>query len=170
MIVINSSWRLAPWADVLFAADLRYWQAHRGVPEFRGRKYRVTSATKESRFPGVEALSIRRGHEHFIFDGDEVGDGGNSGFMATNLAIRWGGGRPIVLVGFDMDVPAHWHGPHAGGLANPRRTSIVKWRNRFNAQATELARRGLEVYRESAASTLFAFPVLSLRDALERFT
>lgn len=160
---------MAPWADVLFAADLRYWQAHGGVPQFAGRKFRVTAATKESRFPGVEALPLRRGHPHFLFDGEEIGDGGNSGFMATNLALRWGAGRPVVLVGFDMSAPAHWHGPHAGGLSNPRQSSIVNWRNRFNAQAPALARHGFEVYRESAASTLFAFPVLSIREALERF-
>lgn len=152
----------------MFAADLRYWQARAGVPKFRGLKLRVTASSKESKLAGVRALPIRRKHDAFIWEGEEVGDGGNSGFMATNWVAKR---RPpaIVLVGFDMGEPVHWHGAHQGGLSNPRKGSMPRWRNSFNAQAAELARRGIAVYRESAESTLTAFPVLSLRDALARY-
>lgn len=156
---------------MLFGADLRWWQARNGVPAFAGAKLRCSSSRKDQQYRGVRAIPIKRKHDAFIWDGETVGDGGNSGFMALNWIVKR---RPpaVILVGFDMrlDNGVHWHGAHTGGLSNPRASNMPRWRNALNRQAEELAKRGIAVYRESAESTLTAYPVLSLRDALARFS
>ena len=38
IIVINESWRLCPWADLLYACDGEWWKYHKGVPDFTGLK------------------------------------------------------------------------------------------------------------------------------------
>jgi hypothetical protein len=37
-IVINKAWKLAPWADALYAADFAWWGVNNGAPEFQGLK------------------------------------------------------------------------------------------------------------------------------------
>ena len=37
VIAINDAWRVAPWADVLYGCDGRWWRKHGGVPGFGGR-------------------------------------------------------------------------------------------------------------------------------------
>lgn len=92
-----------------------------------------------------------------------IGDGGNSGFQALNIAVQFGAKR-IVLVGFDMrlDRGIHWHGRHPKGLNNPQDLNIVRWRKAINGAAVELAELGVEVLNASPVSTLTAFPKVDL--------
>src|SRR5690606_36181457 len=39
IIAINDAWRLAPRADLLYAADAPWWDHHKGVPAFAGAKW-----------------------------------------------------------------------------------------------------------------------------------
>src|SRR5690606_17577639 len=41
VIAINDAHRLAPWADVLYSSDQRWWEYYQGVPEFRQAKYGI---------------------------------------------------------------------------------------------------------------------------------
>ena len=94
--------------------------------------------------------------------------GGNSGFQALNLAAQFGATK-IILVGFDMRVDrgVHWHGRHGAGLNNPREANMVSWRSALNASGTVLARYGVTVINASAESTLTAFPIMNIAEALE---
>ena len=47
-IVINDSWRLAPWADALYASDFAWWGVNHGAPAFRGLK--ISQDDHERRF------------------------------------------------------------------------------------------------------------------------
>lgn len=119
------------------------------------------------------AVDLRRGVDRIILEQPgAIGDGGNSGFQAFNLALAFGA-RRVVLVGFDMrlDEGVHWHGPHSGreGLHNPTLRNVIRWRDVFLANADALAAGGFEVFRESDISALTCFPVLSIAQALERF-
>ena len=39
-IAVNESWRMAPWADVLYGCDAdKFWRWNKGVPDFHGLKY-----------------------------------------------------------------------------------------------------------------------------------
>lgn len=111
VIVVNSSWRLAPWADVLFGCDAGWWFHNDGVPDFPGRKY-ASSPAATRRF-GLELFSTR---------------GSNSGLRAIRLAEHFEAAL-ILLVGFDMHDKggAHWHEPHGGKLRNPIAASMRDW-------------------------------------------
>ena len=46
VIVINTTVLLAPWADVLYACDARWWQwHHKTVKGFAGMKFALTKAS-----------------------------------------------------------------------------------------------------------------------------
>ena len=39
VIAINDAYRMAPWADMLYACDLKWWRWHDGAPYFLGEKW-----------------------------------------------------------------------------------------------------------------------------------
>lgn len=95
-----------------------------------------------------------------------VGDGGNSGFHALNLAMQFGADR-VALVGFDMtlDEGVHWHGRHER-LNNPRESNLTRWRKAFEASAPMLQAAGIAVFNTSDHSRLDCFPFARLEDVL----
>ena len=36
IIAVNESYRLAPWADVLYSCDFMWWQLHKGMKDWPG--------------------------------------------------------------------------------------------------------------------------------------
>lgn len=116
-IAINDSWRLAPDANVLFAADLDWWRRHPEALSFAGLKLCAQSA----RLPGV-----------FYWKPMLVG-GGNSALHAAYVARAAGAAR-LLLLGVDLDARrlTHWHGRHPDGLRNPTvagfNAALAAWR------------------------------------------
>lgn len=163
-IAINNSWQLAPWADVLYAADDRWWLAARGAPEFAGR--RLTPDRIAAQRYGLELVHFVRGYYGFAFDTPgHIGQGGHSGFHAINLAAQAGIAK-LILVGFDMrlDRGGHWHRDHA--KVNPTAFNMKRWAKNLDEAAPQLFARGLSVINTSPVSALRAFPVMSLEEAL----
>jgi len=165
--VINDSWRLAPWADLLYACDFAWWRLHGGVPQFAGTK--VSQDEKACRKPwGVRQVHVTREQDRLLLDTPGVlGWGGNSGFHALNLAAQFGV-RRIVLVGYDMTLAngVHWHGPHPSELNNPMAGNVARWRRVIEAAATTLTGLGIEVLNASPMSALEAYPKVKFEDAL----
>lgn len=97
-----------------------------------------------------------------------VGDGGNSGFRAVNIAAQFCPQR-LVLVGFDMrlDGDLHFHGPHPRPLRNPKEKNIIRWRAVLDGVAVELAERGIEVVVAGSASTLSCYKRMTMAAILE---
>ncbi len=175
-LTVNNSWRLAPWADALYASDLAWWRANNGAPEFAGLKVaRNPCAAYE--FAGVHYVRMLRDQDGSWPDTmvlDEpytIGAGGNSGFQAINLAVLFGA-RKIILVGFDMRVDrgSHWHGDHTGGLGNPDSEKIERWRSNLDNAAESLSAAGVTVINASAVSALRNYPKMSFREALSYAT
>lgn len=160
VIVINSSWVLAPWADVLYAADSRWWLAAGGAPGFAGLKV-TADKTAAERF-GLRLVSfVPCCYDITVDRPGMIGAGGHSGFHALNLAVQWGA-SPIVLVGFDMrvDMGLHWHPDHK--QRNPEAHHMERWRMALDAQAPRLAGLGVAVLNASPVSRLRAFPRIDL--------
>ncbi|MGY3607665.1 MULTISPECIES: hypothetical protein [unclassified Bradyrhizobium] len=158
-IAINESWRLCPWADVLYACDGAWWRAARGAPGFLGLK--ITDEARAAEEFDLVKVKVCRGCD-VILTGMTglVGDGGNSGFQALNLAIQWGA-RRILLVGFDMTLARgeHWHGRHGAGLNNPRPNNVHRW---LSARwSTPL---GVEIINCSPGSALTAYPTKQFQE------
>jgi len=159
-VAINETWRLTPWADALYACDKDWWQARApSLDDFRGLRI-----IGNGQFPGCSEVKIRHDHHNLIWDGDEIGSGGNGAFQTLNLVLRWGVSR-IILTGVDCQ-GEHWHGAHKDGLRNPRQQTFNKWIAAFNNAAADLKARGIEVVNCSRQTSLECFPRARLEDVL----
>lgn len=153
---------------MLYGCDGDWWKLHNGVPEFKGIKITNDARTCVV-FSAIHKIEVKQGeHRLLVEHPGQIGDGGNSGFQALNIAVQFGVTR-IVLVGFDMrlDRGAHWHGKHPRGLNNPNDVIVMQWRRRLNAAADDLASLGVEVLNASPISALTAFPIVSLAEAFD---
>jgi hypothetical protein len=167
--VINTSFQLAPWADILYACDAKWWVLHEGAPGFRGMK--ITQEKEACRlFPDIKRIWVERfGNELLLTTPGFVGAGGNSGFQALNLAVQFGALR-ILLIGYDMrvDMGHHWHQRHPTPLSNPDAfANIPRWRKSVDGALTKLNERGVKVLNCSPISSLTSYPKLPLEKALE---
>lgn len=162
VIVINKSYELALWADVMYACDKRFWEWEKGAPRFIGLKFALTLAAK--RWPDVKVLD-NAGVEGISDDPSSLKNGANSGYQAMNLALHFGAAK-IVLLGYDMKVgrheAEHWHGDHP----NKSRSPYQKFQRMFNRVAPLYAKRGVRVINASRVTALKCFERLPLDQAL----
>jgi len=160
-VAVNSTFRLAPWAWALYAADEEWWHhpANGDAKRFAGHKISV------SRVHGVHGLA-NTGPLGFDPDPRCIRTGGNSGYQAVHVAAHAGAGR-ILLCGFDMHGPGeHWHGAHPAGLRETTVCTFSSWVERFASIAEPLRARGIEVLNCTPGSSLTCFPTADLEDAL----
>lgn len=168
VIAINDSWRLCPWADILYACDIAWWTAHKGCPEFAGLKVSIDIGTSAFPLWNVRRLVCTRRDDRMEFDNlGTVGWGGNSGFNAYNLAVQLAPSK-IILVGYDMQLRdgLHWHGAHGLGLYNPKAGNVERWRRCVDTPAKMVADRGIKVINCSPTSALRNYPKMSFAGAL----
>lgn len=115
-ITVNTTHRIAPWADAVFALDLKWWQH-----EDNADVYHFAGAKFSSSFSGRGVVKLQRPFEHH----------GNSGAAAVSLAYMFGAAR-IYLLGYDCQRTGgkvHWHGDHPKGLGNAG--SMPTWAKKF---------------------------------------
>lgn len=164
VIVINTSFRLAPWADVLYACDLKWWEETSAEVRAETSADLWTQSTEAARRFGLNLVKGRGGEG---LGRDLIHLGGNSGYQVINLAYLWGA-RRIVLLGYDMQPTggrSHWHGDHpwkAAGVKPPTRS----WLPRFSKLAADLAAEGVEVINATRETALRCFPRADLEDVL----
>lgn len=146
------------------------WWRKRGALEFRGLKLSHDSAVCAS-FKQLHKVEITNIDKLLLDDPGRVGSGGNSGFQALNLALQFGAMR-VLLIGYDMHAGGgvHWHGPHTGGLTNPRDTNFLKWRKAFEGAAELIRKLGVDVVNTSMDSALTVFPKMTVEDAMRRWS
>lgn len=142
-IAINNSWKLCPWADVLYGYDFAWWRENDCASGFSGVK--LCGERRGYDELGLGHVKVSVGINQILL-GDSVGSGANSGFQALNLAVQWGA-KDIVLVGFDMQLSPeiHWHGPHEGALSNPKEFTVTVWRKYLDAVYSQLKELGVNV-------------------------
>lgn len=164
-LVTNETFRLAPWADLLFAADSAWWSSRaQDALKFPGLKVTTNEST-----PFRQVLHLRAG-ERLGFDPDpsRLATGGNGGYQALHIAVHAGAAR-VLLFGFDMR-GGHWHGQHATPLSNPSPGTFARWVAAFETLAPHLRARGVEVLNCAPGSALRCFPAASMAEALEMTT
>lgn len=152
----------APWAEVLYACDAKFWDWHKGAPLFTGLKYALEP--QPGMWPDVHVLR-NTGREGLELDPTGLRTGQNSGMQAVNLAFHLGAAR-IILLGFDMwrneageqnwfgNHPLHQHSPYAIFL------------HYFGTIVEPLKEAGIEVINCSRQTQLTAFPRASLMEVL----
>lgn len=151
--VTNTTFRLCPWADVLYAMDRQWWELYLTEVDktFNGR--RVTMAGLAPKF-GTERLG-RPDFEHY----------NNSGAAAVALAIRDGATR-IVMLGYDCqrtNGQTHWHGNHPPKLGNAG--TLLKWSEHFGMLADAASKAGVTIINASRQTALQMFQRQELETA-----
>jgi hypothetical protein len=162
VIAINAAHMLAPYADVMYAADARYWAHVKGAPAFQGLKYSLEAGS--AKWPGVQVLR-NCGTQGLELDPTGLKSGGNSGYQAINLAVHLGAAR-ILLLGYDMGPRRGQHHFTADYPWAPPNYPIFL--RHFPAIVEPLKAYGVEVVNCTPGSVLKCFPHQSLADALLR--
>jgi len=156
VVAVNDSYRLCPWATVLYAGDRHWWKWHKGAPGFAGRKFSISSTV----YPDVQVL--KRGPETGLsMSPDTLALGRNSVYQAMNLAVHFGA-TSIILLGVDLQ-GTHFFGLHPDGSKPP----FDLCRQRFATLVQPLAQLGIEVVNCSRVTTLRCFARRTLEDVLD---
>lgn len=169
VIAVNDAYRLAPWADALYACDDQWWRWQRelhpaALDAFAGLRFAMKPrATKWS--PGVRIVPPTGVQGLETDPAAGVRHGQNSGYQAINLAYHLGAAR-IVLLGYDCQLGAagahHWFGKHP----NQKPPLVAAWRGHFPTLVAPLRAAGVEVVNCSRETALSCFPRRSLAETL----
>lgn len=157
VVVTNTTFRMCPWADILFGFDLKWWRIYSAevAATFAGRKI------------GGSPLATRYGAESPYMDGQPwFGLYRNSGCCAGAIAIASGAQR-IVLLGYDAGFDEgrrHWHEDHPRGLENA--STVADWHRLFGILAKNARRNGVEIVNASRRTALACFRRRDLESAL----
>ena len=165
VVVVNTTFRRAPWADFLYAADLRWWDeyAQEAKSTFAGELWSQHEVARQKY--GTRHIQIARRPGLSRIKGI-IHNGGNSGYQAIGLATQLGASS-IVLLGFDMyrtNGKSHHHGDHPKGLK--QHSPYEAWLRNFPQLASDLVEAGVMVLNASRATRLNCFPRANLEDAL----
>ncbi len=169
VVCINTAYQLAPWADVLFASDWKWWKWHRdATATFAGLKYTVRDPSKRRWYPDALHLRAMMGSD-FQTDPSCLGTPArglsSSGYLAINLAVHLGAVR-ILLLGYDLcrdtQGRSHFFGEHPDGIKPPLSGFVTA----FNALVAPLRKVGVTVVNCSRHTVLQTFPRMSLEAAL----
>ncbi len=159
VIVVNDAYKLAPWAEVLYACDSKWWYWKRGekdLASFAGLKY--TLDLKAAHY-GAQALR-NTGDTGLDVRPTCVRNGRNSGYQAINVAVHLGAAK-IVLLGYDMQGD-HYFGHHPD-QSRPPFQHCLKW---FQTLVKPLAELKIDIVNCTRKTALLCFPRQPLEEAL----
>jgi hypothetical protein len=173
-VAINNAYQIAPWSDVNYFADKRWWDWHRERPEFKaftGQRCTIQNNGSDVDDPDVHIVR-NSGTDGLSFDGESLRTGLNSGYQAINLALAAGAER-VVLLGYDMKyhgsdrAPAkqrtHWHAGHPEVVGEPMYR--VVYASYFNKMKDYLP-KGVEIINATPDSYLTCFKRQPLEEVL----
>jgi hypothetical protein len=175
VIAISDAIDKAPWADVLYSCDGRWWTwrydtvsvtvaQSQLVKQYTGLKYALKDDTRKFAKHGVQTLK-HTGRQGLELRSGALRDGANSGYQAINLAVHFGATR-ILLLGYDMRSGPrgedHCFGKHPDG-SKPNYASCL---DAFPTIVKPLAAAGVTVVNCTRRTALTCFPRESLESAL----
>lgn len=168
IITINDSYRLCPWADVLYFCDRAWWYRHRA--EIQQVVTGGCIVTLENR--QIEGMHSLRSSGKTGLETDDraaIRNGGNSGYQAIGVAAHLGATR-IVLLGYDMHCAngrTHWHGGHSGGTREGEyERRCVKWLKNYRTLVHPLEKMRVEVLNATPGSALKGWEQRPLQEIL----
>jgi len=164
-IVVNRSFEAAPWADVLYFSDRRFYRWHKeAILAFAGIKFTATHE-KHLKHPAITNLRKYK-MKGLATDAHYVGTGNNSGYAAINVAYHAGAGR-IVLIGFDMKSQngrQHWHENHPVVYKDLIYAKMIP---HFQSLVEPLTAVGVECINTSMDSAITCFPKVPLAKIMD---
>ena len=169
VIAINNAYELAPWADLLYFCDEKWWRWHHekpGYKAFAGIKVTLENPKVIAAEPAVKSVQ-NLGRNGLCEFRHGLHTGKNGGYQAIDLAVHLGAKR-ILLLGYDMrpaeDGRLQWHKGHPI-KGNPRQYE-EHMLPMFPSLVQPLAKRGVEVLNCTPKSALKVFPMVALEVAL----
>lgn len=163
-IAVNATFRLAPWADVVYMGDMMAVKTY--LAEVPREKFWTQCPASAQRY---QLNRIRGSNGVGLGKPGEINLGGNSGFQAVNLAYVFGA-RRILLLGFDM-APGpqgrkHWHEDHPAPCVQAQ--CFNEWKLKFKKLAEDLKVAKCEVVNCSRNTALECFNRGDLEEELSK--
>lgn len=183
-IAINDAYLVAPFADISYFADARWWKWHEdGIEKswpwkhfsregqkevwqnFYGQKCSIENTGLLVADPAVFILH-NYGTTGLSDRPNGLHTGSNSGYQSINLAYLAGAKR-IILLGYDMrfDSKGKSHS-HNGHPVRVYEDAYVNYAHKFSSMLPQLNARGIEVINCSLESTINVFRKESLESVL----
>lgn len=155
---------IAPWADVLYFSDMRWYEWNRDKMHlFQGKEFiSRNKAYMKPKHVKVAKWSFEYGiHPHSARLG-----GWCSGGTAIDLAFKRGA-KLIILLGYDMNDEGekNWHDNHQAEPLPGRKAE--KFIPTIKKGAPVLAKHGVRVFNATPGSALTCFPIVTLEEALK---
>ncbi len=165
-IAINTTFQLAPWADVLYACDDRWWSVHYDEvkEKFYGQLWSQDEETRKRQ--GIRVIRSER-KDGLSKTPGIIRQGMSSGYQAMNLAYL-AGAKKLLLLGFDCkpgaDKRSHWHGDHPAPLNNSN--PFPSWIKKMETLAVDLAEANVEVVNLTPGSAIRCFRFADWKEVL----
>lgn len=169
VIAVNDTYKWAPWADILYAADERWWRANELAVDFRGERWTQDKGCRNwIREAGRRGINIIHSENK---DGMSTAPGtihlgANSAFQALNLAVL-AGVKKVILTGLDCATyggDTHFFGHHTGNLID--NSPYGMFRSYFNRASKQLKSMGIDVVNCSRRTSVVCFRKSTMRDEL----
>lgn len=154
IVAVNSSWKLVPFCDYLYAGDAKWWKAYKNDVVVDNAQFWTCSSGASITY----GLNLHQGRAGSY----------NSGMRAIEFAIDKGFNR-IGLLGYDCSIKngLHWHGAHElPELGNPTDIKLQKWQKQFSQLAARAELKGVKIFNCSRETELTCFERISLEDAI----
>ena len=164
VIVVNNSYRVAPWADVLYFMDCAWYAWHKlELLSFTGIKVTTCEHSKDE----IGIKFLERGRRQGIDERNtHLVRGTNSGYGAVSLAIKFGV-KKIILFGYDMrqvDGKNNFHKDHK------REVQAFIYKKQFVPIFSTLKNHcetdGIEIINATPGSLLDIFPIIEVEEAM----
>lgn len=169
-IAVNNSYRIAPWAEIVWFGDVKWWDWHHEELIATGMKIATCcehgGAREWEKSGRVVFYSRDRSPRYGISEKcGFVAWNGSSGAGAINLAYHMGA-KKIILLGFDMhriSGKKNWHMDHRESTKYLPFTRHLKAFPNIKKDADRL---GLTILNATPGSMIKQFPIVSLEEAL----
>jgi hypothetical protein len=176
VIAVNDAYLVAPWADVCYFADERWWKWHtegslakhwpwvrfsqeqvkQAFADFSGIKVSIEPTGLLIKDPAVMMMHST-GPDGLEESPRGLRTGSNGGYQAINLAVL-AGGNPVLLIGYDMRFPHGKSHSHNGHPVRHTEDMYVRNVHKFRTMVPTLKKLGVEVINCTPESAVDAFP------------
>lgn len=168
-IAVNNAYLFCPWADIIYAADARWWGWNPQALKLPAYKVSIEQHMKVE-FPlDVHVLrNLDKGDPTGLsLDPTGLKTGCNSGYQALNLAVLLGAKR-IILLGYDYRFDnGRAHFPGGDHPVPSFENHLVGYAQKFSSIENKLIELGIEVLNATPGTALNAFPKVRLEDFFE---
>lgn len=165
--VVKEGALIAPWADVLYAADTDWWtQNEQRWKPFQGDKFTVSDRACML-YPELKHVKAKTQQKWSETPG-EIATGGNSGFQIINLAELDQEFKPdqIILLGYDYGYDEHKENKHWWDEKHPRHSrysNYAQWVKRMRDAAPLIK---TPIINATPKTAIDCFPKKDLRSIL----